>query len=408
MPVFFYKAKKGLSDTIEGAITADTRDEALAELLEKGLFPISIGNAADNKKEQPTARKTTTRFRKRITSGDILNFTQKLSTLIRASVDLLAALKIIYDQVDRPVLKELILGLRDTIKEGGTFSEALSRYPKVFFPLFIALVRTGESTGRIDSALEEVTLFLQRQEALKNKVAVALAYPVLLVIIGLTSIFVIINFVIPRLKPIFEGLMLEPPFITRFILNISAVSSRFWFIFLGLPAVFFVFLFYNKQARDYFYAMLNGLKNKLPLIKKVSKNQELAFFSSALNLLLKSGVPALQSLKIAADSLSTPALKQQIQSVCQAVSSGESISKSMEDMTSLPKFFISMVAVGEQSSLDRPLEELAKSYAQAVEKDVGIITSLLEPVLILVLGLILGTIVLAILLPIFQITQMVH
>ncbi len=408
MPNYHYKAKHGLEETREGSIEATNQDEAMRKLIAKGLFPITIKEASV--KDKKPANKFRLRIgRDKITSGELLTFIRKLSTLTRAKVELLSSLKILYEQTENGRFKAIVLDVYNATKEGKPFSESLARYPDVFSFILVNIVRAGEASGHLDASLDQIAEFMQREEGMKNKILVALAYPGLLLMVGLVSIFVLINFVIPKLRPIFDSLgAKELPVITKIILKISALSNKSWWIFV-IVIVIFVALLYQQKGMPYFRNILGKLKTKLPIVKSLSINQELAHFSRSLALLLTSGVPALRSLEIVTPSIENKTLKEGLKKVCQQVAAGKTISKSMEDSTGLPSFFTKMVAVGEESGrLSEVLTELSRSYTQQIESDIALVASLIEPVLILSLGLVLGTIVLSILLPTFQVTQMVH
>ena len=410
MARFTYKAKKGVSETVEGIVDADSQEEALSKLTAQKLFPISIVEASQPSIKKAAAAKPARRIKisRRVNSREVLIFTQKLATLMRAKVDLLSSLRVLYEQTENTRLKEIILEIYDSIKEGKTFSESMGHFPKIFSPLFINIIKAGEATGRLDYALEQISEFLHREETLKTKILVALAYPALLLSVGLVSIFVMINFVIPKLRPLFESMGKDLPLITRIILNASTFSNKTWFWILGLVIIFVIFIYYKKGA-SFYNNMARKIKLKIPVIKRLIYNQELVQFSKSLSLLLNSGVVALKSLEIATLTLENPKLKAELKQVCEEVASGESISKKMDSLTSLPKFFTKMIAVGEESGrLGEVLEEISRSYTQQIESDITLISALIEPILILVLGVILGTIVLSILLPTFQVTQMVH
>lgn len=407
---FYYKAKKGLSEVYEDFIEAENQQDALNKLIQQGLFPVSISDTSpvkEGRKNKKSAQKIKKK-NKKITSSEVLIFTQKLCTLIRAKVELLSSLRIIYEQTDNLRFQEIIYALYNSTKEGKPFSESLENYPRVFSSLFINIVKSGEASGRLDLALEQISEFLYRQESLKTKIAVAMAYPLLLLFVGLVSIFVLITFVIPKLRPIFEGLGTKLPLITRIILKISLISNKGWWLVLGAILIF-GFVLYSTKGSVYFKNLIRKALGYVPLLKRLARNQELDNFSRSLSLLLKSGVPALRSLEIATLSLTDPKLKSELKNVCKDVSSGSSISKCMAESSSLPDFFNKMLAVGEESGrIAEVLDEISRSYAQQMEADMAMVTSLLEPALILVLGLVLGTIVLSILLPTFQITQLVH
>jgi len=404
---FTYKAKKGLYQILEGEIEADNQDEAVSKLTSQGLFPVALNEVIPVETPAQKAKKSN-RPRRKVSSKEVFIFTQKLTTLIRARVELLSSLRIIYEQADNLTFQEIILDIYNFTKEGKAFSESLSNFPKIFSPLYINLIKTGETSGKMDFALEQISDFLTRDDKLRTKIKVAMAYPVLLLFVGLASIFVLINFVVPRLKPLFEGLGKDLPLITRVILKMSELSNKTWWMAAGVVAAVILILYYQKGS-SFFGNLLTKVKMYIPVINRLAANQELAYFSRAFGLLLKSGVPALKSLEISTPTINNPRLKEELNKVCAGVASGQALSKSMETFTSLPKFFTKMIAVGEESGrLTEVLEEIHNSYDQQIESDIALVTSLIEPVMILVLGLILGTIVLSILLPTFQITQMVH
>jgi general secretion pathway protein F len=407
MPKFTYKAKKGLYQVLEGEIEAENQDEAASKLATQGLFPVAINEVVPV--EAPAEKtKKVNKPRKRVTAKDVLGFTQKLTTLIRARVELLSSLRIIYEQTDNLTFQEVLLEIYNSTKEGKAFSSSLANFPKIFSPLYVNLIKTGETSGKMDFALEQISDFLMREDSLRTKIKVALAYPVLLLFVGLASIFVLINFVVPRLKPLFEGLGRDLPLITKIILRLSEFSNKTWWMTGGIVGIIILILYF-KRGSSVFNAFTAKLKMYIPVINRLAKNQELAHFSRAFGLLLKSGVPALKSLEISTPTIDNPKLKEELNKVCLEVASGQALSKSMETFTSLPRFFTKMIAVGEESGrLSEVLEEIHNSYSQQIEADIALVTSLIEPVLILVLGLILGTIVLSILLPTFQITQMVR
>jgi len=409
MAKFIYKAKKGLEDAIEGVIDAHDQQEAVNRLVAQGLFPIMVKEAASSAQSQDKSGvKLIKIIKKRVSSEDILNFTQKLTTLIRAKLDLLASLKILYEQTENPSFKEVIAHICESMRAGKTFSESLAHFPKIFSALFINIVKSGEVSGRMDFALEQINQFLAQEESLKTKIRVALAYPLLLLLIGIVSIYVLMNFVVPKLMPIFANVGKDLPLITKIILNISMFSHKVWILGVALMIFLALFIYKNKDSKFIKDAVREARAN-LPILKRLYQNQELAHFSRSLGLLLNSGVMALKSLEIAALTVESPKLKKELSKVYEQVAAGESLSKSMGEFTSLPNFFVKMIAVGEESGrLGDVLAEITRSYSQQIEADVTIISSLLEPILILGLGLILGTIVLSILLPTFQITQFAH
>ena len=408
MPKFLYKAKHGLDETLAGEIEASNQDEAMQRLMARGLFPISITEIAS--REKKALRRARIRIGgNKVSAMELLVFIRKLATLTRAKVELLPSLKILYEQTENEKFKAVILDLYNATKEGKHFSESLGRYPEIFSALFVNIIRAGEASGHLDAGLDQISEFMSREESLKSKIMLALAYPALLLVVGMASIFVLINFVIPKLKPIFDGIgRKDLPLITKIILNVSVISHKFWWVALIAIAAAIVFVYYQKGA-PYFKSTLIKIKGALPIVRNLDRNQELGHLSRSLGLLLKSGVPALRSLEIITPGIENNRLREELKKVCRDVAQGQTISQSMSLSTGLPTFFVKMVAVGEESGrLSEVLDELSRSYAQQIESDIALLSSLIEPVLILTLGVILGTIVLSILLPTFQVTQMVH
>jgi len=408
---FVYKAKKGLHDLVKGMVEAQSREEALSRLVADGLFPISIeadlsqSITEEAKKNKKKREKTN---RKKITPRQVLVFTQKLATLIRSRVPLLYALGIIYEQTDNILFQEAILDIYNATKEGKTFSGALSRYPALFSPLYINIIKSGEKSGVLDIALKQIMEFLLKEQSLRMKVRLALAYPSLLLSVGIGTVFILLTFVIPKLKPLLESSKVKLPFITQVILKISVVSRQSWGVVIATIALIILIIYWQK-GNAFFKNLSRSVKMKLPVVKSIMINQELAHFSISLSMLLKRGVTALTALEVVIPGLEDVKLKNELKEVLLRVASGQNLSISMIAVTSLPQFFTKMIAVGEESGrLSEVLEEISSTYTQEVDSQVALLSSLIEPVLILVMGIILGSIVLAILVPTFQMTQILE
>jgi len=410
MPNFKYKAKKGVNEIIEGSLSAQNQADAVNKLMQKQIFPMEVEEveAKDISKSESGFKALSAKiFKKKISSKDILIFTQKLATLSRAKMELLPSLKVLYEQAENAEFKAVVLKIHNDIKEGSSFSDSLSQFPEIFPSLFISIVKAGEVTGAMDKALTQLASFMQTQESLKGKVLGALVYPGILSCIGIASVFVILNFVVPRLKVMFSDLGTDIPLMTRIILQLSDFTTKYglWIILV----VSLVLLIITSKGGKVFAKLFKWLGGRLPVIKDLLRNQELASFSQAFSLLIGRGVAPLQSLEIASLSIKNAKTKKELREATIKIRQGQRIYESMSDLKSLPDFFIKMIEVGEQSGrLGEVLSEVAESYNRQIDSDVGLVTSVLEPLLILVIGLILGGIVLAILLPIFEVTQMIQ
>ncbi len=395
---FYYKAKKGLNDVLEGTIQAPDKDSALNMLIEKGLFVVNIQDASSKKSFKSNVR------RGRIGRKDILFFVQRLAILTRAKVELLTALKILYTYAESKKFKDVILQIYNLTKEGKTFSQSLESFSNIFPPLMVSIIRAGEESGRLSESLAHINDYMSREANLRSKVAVALAYPSFLLVVGLLSIVVLMNFIVPRMAVMLEGIDRELPVITKIILKLSDISGPVVLgVVIGIVALFIIF------RNTGLWKFVSVLKRRIPVVKKVVINQELVSFSRALDLLLRSGVSTLKALEIASRVMENQKMKEELQQVCSRVAKGDSLSKSMSGLASFPDFFVKMISLGEESGkLSGVLDEIVSIYTQEVEKTIGFVSSLLEPVLILFLGGILGLIVFSILLPIFEIVQSVQ
>jgi type II secretory pathway component PulF len=420
MPIYRYKAKKGVNELIEGALSAESQEDAVNKLSQKGLFPVEI----EEKEEQAiTASKKnrTSIFSKfsfkinirrktarKIHTKQLLVFTQKLATLMRAKIELLPALQILFDQTVDEDFKLVIKTVYNQVKKGIPLSRSLEDYPRIFSPLYVSIIKAGEASGSMDEALSNILDFMKRKEALKNKVIGALIYPAILLFVGFVSVILILTFVVPKLKTIFSDLQTALPVFTKVILSISNFTVDNWpyEIIGGCALAYFLFIFKDGALVKNVAA---GLSFKLPLIKRVIKNQELTNFSRSFSLLIRTGVSPLESLEIAALTVENLKMKEQLLEAAVSIKEGKTIADSLGKFETLPDFFISMIAVGEESGrLKDVLDEIASSYTEEIDSDINVITSILEPVLILSIGVILGAIVIAILLPVFQVTQIIQ
>jgi type II secretory pathway component PulF len=420
MPIYKYKAKKGVNELVEGALSAESQEDAVSKLSQKGLFPVEIEEKQEvpAKKIQGTGnsllanlfsqvRRNQNRSGK-VSSGQILIFTQKLATLMRAKIELLPALQILFDQTSDEFFKTIIKTVYNQVKKGIPLSRSLEDFPQVFATLYISIIKAGEASGSMDEALGNILDFMKRKESLKNKVKGALIYPAILLMVGLASVVLILTFVVPKLKNMFADLGADLPLFTKAILSISNFTLDNWpyEIIAGAFLVFFVFFF-----KDGNIAKNTGrfLSTKLPIVNRVIKNQELTNFSRSFSLLIRTGVSPLESLEISALTVENLRMKEELLEAAVSIKEGKTIAKSLSRFKSLPDFFISMIAVGEESGrLKEVLDEIAVSYTEEIDSDINIITSILEPVLILAIGIVLGAIVIAILLPVFQVTQIIQ
>jgi type II secretory pathway component PulF len=285
-------------------------------------------------------------------------------------------------------------------------SQAMARHPAYFSFFYVNVIRSGENSGRLKDSLEQILVYLRRIYDLRLKVRQALAYPIFMTLVGIALIFVMLSFVLPRLAGMFADYEMALPAPTRVLLIVGNFFHRSWFMILGFLAVPIIFFWFRirKQKAGFW----GQLKYKLPLIKNLSEKQAMANFSTSLALLLKSGINLLQALEIATPIIENKNYIQSLFRVQLDIKDGKSFASSVERFKIFSTFFVQMIKIGEESGrLESVLADIAQSYQEEIEADIKIITTLLEPAIILVLGLIIGGMVIAVLLPIFNINALI-
>ncbi|MFC1645935.1 type II secretion system F family protein [Candidatus Omnitrophota bacterium] len=404
MPIFKYRAKNG-PQNVDGVIEARNKEEVVEKLNLMGYIPVRIEEGAKEIKSQSI---TSGLFLAKIKSRDITIFTRQLGSLIKAGVPILKALNIIANQSDNSHFKSMLGNIQAEVKDGKTFSSTLTIYPKVFSLLYVAMVRSGESSGTLQEVLFKIADYRQKQDKIISDVRAALAYPILMAIVGAGTIFFMFTFVLPRLMRIFARIGQDLPLPTRVLISISSGFQKWWlWIILGIAILFFVIRQGAKtKAQKKFFS---HLKLRLPIIGDFVYKSELARFSRTLEVLIRSGIPILNAIEVAVPILDNEAIKEEVAKSGSDLREGSSFGRSLENSKLIPEFMTSLLIVGEESGkLDEAMAEIASSYERDTEEAIKIMTSLLEPLMILLMGLIVGFIVISMLLPIFQMNMMVQ
>ncbi len=411
MRVFIYKAKKGPHEIKEGTIEAATKEEAVSKIEQMGYVPVQIKPRQDintvsgtktkkNSKDSPAVHFN---IFQRIRPRDLTIFTEQLATLIKSKVPIFEAVNILSAQTENALFKNIICSISGDLKDGKTFSESLNKYPHVFPLLYVNMVRSGESGGVLEKTLIRLAKFREEEEEVKAKISSALAYPIFIIIVGLVTIIALLTFGVPRLVFLFSDVGQSLPLPTQILFSISAGIRKYWFWIL-LVVTLFIFMLRRGKKTEKEKIILDKFKLKLPLLGKFSKNVELARLSRTISTLLANGIPAFQAIQITIPTLNNEVFRLELENIHKDIIAGSSISQSMKKSYWFPLFVTNMIAVAEKTgNLEEVLLEVAGFYEREVNKMMKIMTSLLEPMIILVMGLIVGFIVMAMLLPIFEI-----
>jgi type II secretory pathway component PulF len=400
---YSYRAKKGLAEIVSGTIEAGSEKEAIEKISALGYLPMHLEEAKAGQKATPAVA---LKSRGRIKGSQVTIFSRQLSSLLKSGVPILTAINIIKEQSDSVNLKAVLSDIYNVIKNGGTFSSALEAYPKYFSVLYIAMVRTGENSGALPASLLRIADYRAKQEELLSRFRMAMAYPILMALVGVATVVFMLTFVMPRLMGIFSNLGQNLPLPTQILLAISQSLRRFWpWIIFIIAAIIILIKQQLKTKMGKFSWSL--LKLHIPIFGKFALKADLACFSRTLELLIKSGLPILRALEISVQVLDNEVVKDKLIKSYRDLEQGGSFGRSMKDSKLLPLFMVNLISVGEESgNLASALGEVADSYERDTDEMIRIMSSLLEPLMILVMGLIVGFIVVAMLLPIFEINMM--
>lgn len=403
MTQYVYRAKRGPQEIVEGRVEAHSEAEALEKINALGLLPVRI-NAESAPLPEAKAPVVEMRVRGRVKPRQLTVFTRQLASLLKSGVPILTSLTIIAEQSDNPYLRHIIRTVHDRVKDGATFSASLAPFPQTFSALYIAMVRSGETGGQLPDALLRISEYRARQEEIFSRMRMALAYPVLMAVVGIATIVFMLTFVMPRLMNIFTTLGQELPLPTRLVISASELLRQWWF----WMALALIILLGRWQSRlPSANHIMSRIRLHLPLAGKLIVKIELGRFCRTLELLLKGGIPILKAIEIAVPVVNNEILRDKLKDSYKVLEQGGSLGKSLKETRLFPAFMSNLIVVGEESGkLADALSEVATAYEHDADEAVKIMTNLLEPMMILAMGLIVGFIVIAMLLPVFEINAM--
>ena len=401
MAQYSYKVKRGAEEVQTGVMEGDSQRSVVARLRDMGLSPISVDPVKAEVK--PGARRGAL---SRIRLKDRNIFFRQLATLLQAGMPLLRALSTVEAQAPNPKLAAVIADLRGSVQKGSSFAEALEAHPQVFPSMYTNMVHAGETGGMLEDVLWRLVLFGEKDEDLRGKAFSAMVYPVFLIVIGSIAIFILVSFVFPNFVTVFEDFDARLPWPTVAVMAVCEFMGRFWWaalaVFAGCVAAFMA---YRRSAVG--RRQLDRAYLRLPVIGDLIRRYEMAKFARTLGTLFDNGVPVLTALRITGDTLSNTFIREEVDVVHAQVTDGASISQSLGQTTQFPPLVVSMFSVGEESGrLGETTQRIADAYDVEVDRAVKTMTSLMEPVLIVVMGVIIGFLVISMLLP--MLTLSVH
>ncbi|WP_227396730.1 type II secretion system F family protein [Jeotgalibacillus aurantiacus] len=396
MTVYKYTGRTSKGVLKKGTIDSISEQDAKIKLREQGI------NAREIKPSNSILHKEIYLIPP-VSQKDFVLFCRQFATLIKAGISIVESTGILANQVSGKVLKKTLWLVKDEIQSGTPFSMAVAKYPKVFPPIFINLIRAGEATGRMDETLERLASYFEKQYTLKKKVQSALAYPVLLSILTVGVVIFLMTTIVPRFTVMFEQAGSELPAITAFILSISEFIQSFWWLLVIILVVVVggsVYLYQSNPSVRYY---VSAFIIRIPLFGPLLQKALIARMARTLSSLFSSSVPILQAISIVQRVVNNPPMEKVLAEARTNLESGGRLSEPFEKSWLFPPLVHQMTAIGEKTgSLDFMLENIASFYEAEVDRSVDTLKTLIEPIMIVILAAVVGTIVLAIMIPLFS------
>ncbi len=419
MANFQYSALDAKGEQTTGVVAAGTEAEAIQQLRGKGLYPTQIneegkskgkGKAAPSKAKGAVKAKAASKGQVggRIKPKSLMIFTRQLATLIDSGLPLLRSLTVLEKQEPNPVLKATVSALAENVQGGSTFSESLAQHPKIFNKLYVNMVKAGELGGVLEIVLNRLAEYQEKAQKLKNKIVSAMVYPVIVMFIAVAILVFLMIFIVPKFREMFTNTDSELPLISKIVFGMSEFflarplfvpNVVFVFIMFGIGV--FLFNLWGRTAGG--RVVIDNMKLRMPILGDIQRKSAVSRFSRTLGTLVTSGVPILQALNITRDTAGNVVISNAIEKVHEAVKEGETIVTPLQASGVFPNMVISMVDVGEETGqLPEMLLKVADVYDDEVDNAVTALTSILEPIMIVILALIVGAVVFALFLPLIK------
>ena len=405
MGAFEYTALDIRAREHKGVMEGDTARQVRQQLREKGLTPLRVEEAAQ--KEVRDSRRSF-QIRRGISAAELALMTRQLATLVQAALPLEEALQTVARQSESPRLKSLILAVRSRVMEGHTLANGLGEFPHVFPEIYRTTVAAGEQAGHLDVVLERLADYTEKRQQMRQKIMLALFYPAILTTIAILVTVGLLTYVVPEVVKVFDNINQELPTLTIMLIALSDFLRDYGLLLLILLIAVIAtarYLLRNPLVRQRWHKMLLHL----PLVGRLSRGMNTARFARTFSILNASGVPVLDGLRISAEVLASLPMRDAVQEAARQVREGSGIARSLEQSGYFPPMTLHLIASGESSGrLDTMLERAADNQERELESTIALLMGVFEPVLILTMGVVVLIIVLAILLPIFDLNQLVQ
>ncbi|MEZ4156966.1 MAG: type II secretion system F family protein [Candidatus Paceibacterota bacterium] len=398
MPKFEYTATNEENKKIDGVLEAMDTADLLQKLAKKGLRPVSVAVANSEKGFQ----KKVSLFGKKITTTDKIFLTKYIAIMLKVGTDLFQAINILIADFKKPALKKLLTEVRDNLEKGQPFYSTFAKYPDQFSPVFINLIKAGESSGTLEGAFEDINKRLIKEKELAAKVKGALVYPTILIVLSFLLLMFLMTFALPRLAAVFTGGGFDPPLFSKIVFAVGlfidahaiVIYSIVFLMVIGIVVVL------KSKIGSRLFARV---RTKLPVIKSITYQLAIQRFATTLSSLLRAGLPIMDALKITAEAVNHPDIEHAIFEAREDVSRGVTLGEAFRKQAAFPLVVTNLIAISEKAGhTDEILETLAVFYEGEIDAAMKKAVSLIEPVLLPIIGVIIGTIAVAIIIPVYQ------
>ena len=403
MPVFTYKATDEKGKTVSDTMVASSREAVIDALFSQGLSP-SVVNEND-----PTVQKQAPRFTGRITRNDIEKYTRELGNLLAAGMSLSRALKILGREASKPSAKKLWTDVHDNVANGTSLADAFRQWPKCFSSIYLAMVQAGETGGFLELVVEQIADFREREQELRSRVQAALVYPIILTILAIMILLFLLIYFIPRFSSIFSEFGGTLPPLTQCIVGTSEFVMKYW-LFIAGAIVLMVLMGKSFLQRPEGKAMFERCLLKAPIFGALKARFAFVRFARMLGTLLNAGVPLLSALHVAKEAIGNKTLSYAVDEAIEIVRKGAALAQSLREC---PQLFsgsnIEMISIAEESSrLGEELSRLAEVNEKELDRNLKTAVSFAEPAMLFFMAAFVGTIVIGMLLPIFNLQELIH
>jgi type IV pilus assembly protein PilC len=402
MPLFSYQATNSSGKTVQGTLSATDKQSALSLMSKQGLKPISVEIKSDVKKGGKGF------FKPKIKIGDLVLFTRQLSTMVSAGVPLLRSLTTMRDQVENPTLKEVITDLIKDVQGGVSLADAMAKHPDTFSDIFVNMIRAGEAAGIVDDILKRLASQVEKNASMRKKIKSASTYPVVLLLLTVGAFMGLMIFIIPRIATILKDIGGEDaklPVITQVMISISSFMTTYWYIVIGgtVLTIFLLKRYIKTPAGRY---QFHAFVLKVPILKNLIVKISVARFTRTFAALIGAGVSVVEALKVTSRAIGNDVYRKAIEDAANQVVNGKQLSQALEGNKLFPGIVPQMLAVGEETGqTDVVLVKVADFYDEEVDAIIDSLSSILEPVMIVIMGGMVGLVAASVMGPIASLSQ---